>query len=1292
MKSRNVVSNFAGNARGKKKREARQQLLHAMNAAKKAISSLSKEEQVKTTYIAREDCDFGYSSSNDDDDDDDQSLEEETNLCLMAGLGNINMSDGEKKEKGTQERKVPLLKLFSFADLYDCVLMGVGSVGACVHGASVPVFFVFFGKIINVIGLAYLFPKEASHEVAKVACWMHTGERQAAKMRMAYLRSMLNQDISLFDTEASTGEVISSITTDIIVVQDALSEKVGNFMHYISRFIAGFTIGFVRVWQISLVTLAIVPLIAIAGGLYAYVTIGLIGKVRKAYVRAGEIAEEVIGNVRTVQAFAGEERAVRSYKAALMNTYKHGRKAGLAKGLGLGSMHCVLFLSWALLVWFNSIVVHKNIANGGDAFTTMLNVVISGLSLGQAAPDISAFIRAKASAYPIFEMIERDTMNKVSLGNGQKLRKLEGHIQFKDVCFSYPSRPDVVIFNNFCLEIPPGKILALVGGSGSGKSTVISLIERFYEPLSGEILLDGNTIRELDLKWLRQQIGLVNQEPALFATSIRENILYGKDDATLEEINQAVMLSDAQSFINNLPDGLDTQVGERGIQLSGGQKQRIAISRAIVKNPSILLLDEATSALDAESEKSVQEALDRVMVGRTTVIVAHRLSTIRNADMIVVIEEGKVVEIGNHEELISNPNNVYASLVQIQETAFSQGHLSVDPYLGGSSRRLGESSSRTTSFRGSFRSDKESTSRAFGDGVESVGSSRHVSVKRLYSMIGPDWPYGVFGTFGAFIAGAQMPLFALGISHALISYYMDWDTTRHEVKKIAFLFCGAAVLTITAHAIEHLSFGIMGERLTLRAREKMFSGNCDILIEFMTRPSIFVLTDATFLRTIIVDRSTILLQNVGLVVAAFIIAFMLNWRITLVVLATYPLIISGHISEKLFMQGFGGNLSKAYLKANMLAGEAVSNIRTVAAFCAEQKVLDLYANELVEPSKRSFNRGQIAGIFYGISQYGSVLMEKELSSFKSIMKSFMVLIVTALAMGETLALAPDILKGNQMVASIFEVMDRKTGILGDVGEELKTVEGTIELKRIRFNYPSRPDVVIFNDFNLIVPAGKNIALVGHSGCGKSSVISLILRFYDPTSGKVMIDRKDIKKLNLKSLRKHIGLVQQEPALFATSIYENILYGKEGASEAEVIEAAKLANAHSFISALPEGYSTKVGERGVQLSGGQKQRVAIARAVLKNPEILLLDEATSALDLESERVVQQALDKLMQNRTTVIVAHRLSTIKNADQIAVLEDGKIIQRGIHARLVEITDGAYYKLVSLQQQEQHVQEHFD
>ncbi|KAI9111388.1 hypothetical protein K1719_017078 [Acacia pycnantha] len=1185
--------------------------------------------------------------------------------------------EGDPQRK-KQQQKVSLLKLFSFADFYDYLLMAVGSIGALVHGASVPVFFIFFGKLINIIGLAYLFPKEASHKVAQysldfvylsvailfsswteVACWMHTGERQAAKMRMAYLRSMLSQDISLFDTEASTGEVISAITSDIIVVQDALSEKVGNFIHYISRFISGFIIGFVRVWQISLVTLSIVPLIALAGGLYAYVTVGLIAKVRKSYVRAGEIAEEVIGNVRTVQAFAGEERAVRSYKMALMKTYKNGRKAGLAKGLGLGSMHCVLFLSWSLLVWFTSVVVHKDIANGGESFTTMLNVVIAGLSLGQAAPDITAFVRAKAAAYPIFQMIERDTVSKSSSKTGYKLNKVEGHIQFKGVCFSYPSRPEVVIFNNLNIDIPSGKVVALVGESGSGKSTAISLIERFYEPFSGQILLDGNNIKELDLKWLRRQIGLVNQEPALFATSIRENILYGKDDATLEELQRAVKLSDAQSFINNLPDRLETQVGERGIQLSGGQKQRIAISRALVKNPSILLLDEATSALDAESEKSVQEALDRVMVGRTTVVVAHRLSTIRNADVIAVVQGGKIVETGSHDELIANPNSVFASLVQLQGAVSLQAHPSVGPSLGqlSSARYSRELSRTTTSLGGSFRSDKESIGCVDADEVDS-GKTKNVSARRLYSMIGPDWYFGVIGTF---------------------------------------------FVTVIVHAIEHLCFGIMGERLTLRVREALFSailkneiGWFDDTENTSSMLSSRLETDATLLRTIVVDRSTILLQNVGLVAASFIIAFLLNWRITLVVIATYPLVISGHISEKLFFQGYGGNLSKAYLKANMLAGEAVSNIRTVAAFCSEDKVLELYASELVDPSKRSLKRGQIAGIFYGISQffifssyglalwYGSVLMEKELASFKSIMKSFMVLIVAALAMGETLALAPDLLKGNQMVASVFHLMDRKSGVTSDTGEDLKTVEGTIELKNVNFSYPSRPDVIIFKDFKLKVPSGTSHALVGQSGSGKSSVVSLILRFYDPTSGKVMIDGKDIRRVNLKSLRKHIGLVQQEPALFATSIFENILYGKEGASESEVIAAAQLANAHTFISGLPEGYSTKVGERGVQLSGGQRQRIAIARAVLKNPEILLLDEATSALDVESERVVQQALDRLMQNRTTVMVAHRLSTIRNADQISVLQDGMIVEQGSHSSLTENKNGAYFKLVSLQQQQ--------
>ncbi|KAK9144290.1 hypothetical protein Sjap_004193 [Stephania japonica] len=1238
------------------------------------------------------------------------------------------MKDNSEEEKSKKTHKVPFLKLFSFADFYDYVLMGIGFIAACVHGASVPVFFIFFGKLINVMGLAYLFPQSVSHKVAmysldfvylgavmlvsswaEVACWMYTGERQAASMRLAYLRAMLNQDISVFDTEASTGEVISAITSDIIVVQDAISEKVGNFMHYISRFISGFVIGFLRVWQISLVTLSIVPLIALAGGVYAFLATGLIAKVRKSYVDAGETAEEVLANIRTVQAFVGEENAVKSYRGALLKTYAYGKKAGLAKGLGLGSLYFTLFGSWALLVWYTSVVVHKNIANGGESFTTMLNVVISGLSLGQAAPNLSTFVRAKAAAYPIFQMIERNTVIKASLKMGHKLSNVEGHIQFKDVSFSYPSRPDVVIFNKLCLDIPSAKIIALVGGSGSGKSTVVSLIERFYEPNSGQILLDGYNIRDLDIKWLRNQIGLVNQEPALFATTIKENILYGKDDATIDEITRAAKLSEAMSFINNLPDRYETQVGERGIQLSGGQKQRIAIARAILKNPSILLLDEATSALDAESEKSVQQALDRVMVGRTTVMVAHRLSTIRNADTIAVVNGGKIVETGSHTELMSIPNSAYSSLIHLQEAAALQPQSSIGATMNRppSIKFSRELSRRTTSFRGSFHSDLDSMNHCSIDHEAEKPKKKRVTVKRLYSMVAPDLMNGFIGTMTAIVSGSLMPLFALGVSQALVAYYMDWETTQKEIRKIVMLFCSGSVVGLISFSIEHTNFGIMGERLTLRVREKMFTailrneiGWFDDAGNTSSMLSSLLEADATLLRTIVVDRFTILLQNCSLAVTSFVIAFFINWRITLVVLATYPLMVSGHIGEKLFMQGYGVNLNKAYVKANMLAGEAVSNIRTVASFCSEEKVIDLYERELEEPSKQSFRRGQMAGMLYGVSQfflfssyalalwYGSILMKKEVAGFKSIMKSFMVLIVTALAMGETLALAPDLIRGNQMVASVFEIIDRKTQIVGDVGEEVNKVEGTIDIRNVEFRYPSRLDIVIFKDFNLRVRSGKSMALVGSSGSGKSTVLSLILRYYDPQSGAVMIDGKDIKKLKLKSLRKHIGIVQQEPALFATTIYDNILYGIEEATESEVIEAAKLANAHDFISSLPDGYSTKVGERGVQLSGGQKQRVAIARAVLKNPVILLLDEATSALDVESERVVQQALERLMKNRTTVVVAHRLSTIKNADEISVLQDGKIIEQGNHSLLVENKNGSYYRLIHLQQQQQQQQ----
>eukprot|EP00250_Pteridium_aquilinum_P013715 c21526_g1_i1 orf=740-4684(+) len=1247
----------------------------------------------------------------------------------MAELGGVKRPDDGEEKSSEPRPSVPLYKLFSFADSLDYVLMFLGTLGACVHGAAIPVFFIFFGKLIDAFGAHVSDPNAMGREVAKyamnffylglavmgsgwleVSCWMQTGERQSGRMRTQYLQAMLNQDVGYFDIDTSTGEIVSSISSDTALVQDAISEKMGHYLHYMARFIAGFAVGFSSVWQLTLVTLAVVPLIAAAGGTYAAIMIGLTGKSQKAYAEAGKIAEEAIAQIRTVYAFAGEKKAIGNYRAALQTSYKLGKRGGMAKGLGVGCTYGLLFGAWALLLWYASILVIHKVTNGGQAFTTILNVIISGISLGQAAPNLTAFGKGKAAGYNILEMIKRKPAINVNMYQGQILSRVEGHIELCDVTFSYPSRPNVVIFQNFSLKISAGKTVALVGGSGSGKSTVVSLIERFYDPTSGKICVDGHDIRSLQLKWLRAQIGLVNQEPALFATSILENILYGKEGADMNAVHKAAKAANAHSFIEQLPNGYDTQVGERGVQLSGGQKQRIAIARAMLKNPSILLLDEATSALDAASERLVQEALDHLMVGRTTVVVAHRLSTICNADMIAVVKLGKVVETGTHDQLMSKgERGEYFTLVKLQEAAMNrpcaEGQSSTrhsrNSYTSSHSKNM---SFRTSTSLHSFPGESDLYPPVDLEDRYLRSSLPAPSMWRLLKLNLPEWPYAVLGSLGAIMAGVETPLFALAISQILVSFYNpDIAHLKHEVRKVAFIFSAATIATVLIYVLQHYFFTLAGERLTVRVREKMFSailqnevGWFDLDENNSSLLASQLATDTTLVRAAVADRLSTITQNMALTVTAFAIAFFLEWRVTLVIIATFPLLIGASVGEQLFLKGFGGNLGKAYGRASMVAGEAVSNIRTVAAFCAEEKVLELFTRELNVPKKQLWLRGQLTGVGYGISQccmycsyglalwYASTLVKKQETNFGNVMKAFMVLILTAFGVAETLAMAPDIVKGSQALSSVFAIIDRRTEIDPDDpdAEVVTEVKGAVELRHIVFSYPSRPDAHVFQDLSLRVHAGRSLAVVGPSGSGKSSVIALIARFYDPQAGVVFVDGKDIKKFNLRSLRQHIALVQQEPALFATSIYENIKYGADDATESDIIEAAKAANAHNFICGLPQGYQTDVGERGLQLSGGQKQRVAIARAVLKDPSILLLDEATSALDAESEKVVQDALDWLMKGRTTVVVAHRLSTIRGADSIAVLQGGQVVEHGSHSHLISKAGGMYAQLISLQQ----------
>ncbi|RID60898.1 hypothetical protein BRARA_E00086 [Brassica rapa] len=683
----------------------------------------------------------------------------------------VKKNNNEDHEK---TKTVPFYKLFAFADSFDFLLMTLGTLGSIGNGLGFPIMTILFGDLVDAFGENQN-DSNVADKVSKVSLkfvwlgigtfaaaflqlsgWMISGERQAARIRSMYLKTILRQDIAFFDVDTNTGEVVGRMSGDTVLIQDAMGEKVGKAIQLLATFVGGFVIAFIRGWLLTLVMLSSIPLLVMAGAGLAIVITRTASRGQTAYAKAAVVVEQTIGSIRTVASFTGEKQAISNYNKHLVTAYKAGVIEGGSTGLGLGTLFLVVFCSYALAVWYGGKLILDKGYTGGQVLNIIISVLTGSMSLGQASPCLTAFAAGQAAAYKMFETIERRPDIDSYSTDGKVLDDIKGDIELKDVYFTYParpdeqifrgfslfissgttvalvgqsgsgkstvvslierfydpqageviidgvnlkefqlkwirskiglvsqeplrhvsfkypSRPDVQIFQDLCLSIRAGKTVALVGESGSGKSTVIALLQRFYDPDSGEITLDGVEIKTLRLKWLRQQTGLVSQEPILFNETIRANIAYGKGgDASESEIVSAAELSNAHGFISGLQQGYDTMVGERGIQLSGGQKQRVAIARAIVKDPKVLLLDEATSALDAESERVVQDALDRVMVNRTTIVVAHRLSTIKNADVIAVVKNGVIVEKGKHESLINIKDGVYASLVQLHLSAAS---------------------------------------------------------------------------------------------------------------------------------------------------------------------------------------------------------------------------------------------------------------------------------------------------------------------------------------------------------------------------------------------------------------------------------------------------------------------------------------------------------------------------------------------------------------------------------------------------------------------------------------------
>uniref|UniRef100_A0A4W6DIK9 Bile salt export pump n=1 Tax=Lates calcarifer TaxID=8187 RepID=A0A4W6DIK9_LATCA len=1105
----------------------------------------------------------------------------------------------------------------------------------------------------------------------QISLWVTAAARQIQLIRKMYFSKVMRMEIGWFDC-TSVGELNTRMSDDINKINDAIADQVAIFLQRFTTFVCGFCIGFVKGWKLTLVIVAASPLIGIGAGLMALFVAKLTGMELQAYAKAGAVADEVLSSIRTVAAFGGELKEVERYDRNLVSAQSWGIRKGLIMGFFTGYMWLIIFLCYGLAFWYgSSLVVDTEEYTPGTLLQVFFGVLIAAMNLGQASPCLEAFAAGRGAATIIFETIDREPEIDCLSEAGYKLNRVKGDIEFHNVTFYYPSRPDVKILDQLSVAVKSGETTAFVGPSGAGKSTAVQLIQRFYDPKEGMVTLDGHDIRGLNIQWLRSLIGIVEQEPVLFATTIAENIRYGRPDVSMDDIITATKEANAYNFIMELPQKFDTLVGEGGGQMSGGQKQRIAIARALVRNPRILLLDMATSALDNESEAVVQEALDKVRMGRTTISIAHRLSTIKNADVIVGFEHGRAVERGKHNELLER-KGVYFTLVTLQ----SQGDKALNEKARQSRASIRQRSRSQLSNlipESSVPVTGELGPRAYA--VTQADKSKPAPVARILRYNIPEWPYMLFGSFGAAINGGVNPVYSLLFSQILATFSVtDPVAQRKEIDSICLFFVMVGVVSFFTQMLQGYAFSKSGELLTRRLRRLGFHAMLGQEIgwfdDHRNSPGALttrLATDASQVQGATGSQIGMIVNSLTNIGVAICMSFYFSWKLTLLILCFLPFIaLSGGFQAKM-LTGFAKQDKQAMEAAGRISGEALNNIRTIAGLGKERNFVDMYEAQLDAPYQAALKKANVYGACYGFAQcvvfltnsasyrFGGYLVRQEGLHFSLVFRVISAIVTSGTALGRASSYTPDYAKAKISAARFFQLLDRvpQISVYSDKGDKWDNFQGNIEFIDCKFTYPTRPDIQVLNGLNVSVKPGQTLAFVGSSGCGKSTSVQLLERFYDPDHGRVLIDGHDSTRVNVPFLRSKIGIVSQEPILFDCSIAENIKYGDNSReiSMNEVISAAKKAQLHTCSMTL---------------------------AIIRDPKILLLDEATSALDTESEKTVQEALDKAREGRTCIVIAHRLSTIQNSDIIAVMSRGFVIEKGTHDQLMAVK-GAYYKLVT-------------
>lgn len=1050
---------------------------------------------------------------------------------------------------------------------------------------------------------------------------MYCGERTTQLIREEYATSILQQNMALFDN-FTAGKFISHTTEDMNAIQDGISQKLGLAITAFSTFFAALIIAFIKSWKLTLVLISVIVAIILTMGGLGKLIVRYRASLGESRSSSTSFAEEVLTSIReSITLDPYQQHLPRKFDKLLDNSFYFGVRVQVFTSLMIAAMMCIIYMEYGLAFWQGSRFIKTGDASVSDILTLMLSILMAGTSLGNIAPQLPSLMLAVTAAQNIFQVIDRQSTANALSDSGDQDQLNSADIEFKSVTHVYPSRPSVAVIQDLSLQIPAGKVTALVGQSGSGKSTIIGLLERFYSPVRGEILINGRNIQSLNLRSLRRQMALVGQEPMLFVGSIYQNIEFGligtefenADETTkINLIVQAAHLADAHEFITALPQGYDTNVGHRGVLLSGGQKQRIVIARTVVRNPKLLMLDEATSALDSHSESLVQIALDKASRGRTTIVVAHRISTVCNADNIIVMSHGRIVEQGKHEDLLAL-QGVYYNLAKAQgvgrtrtntdkmETGYSGYNAPEEP---------AETQVKTLEIEKAEQVPQRQ--RRFDDDSDYSLWSRMAMVWSLQD--NNTWLVLV-GTICSIVAGGGMPVQAILYGHSVtrLTSIPTESSQGHGISFWSLMYFMLALTQLLAYSIQGVIIGFATERLLLQATSKAFRALLSQEIAFFDRNENSPKVLSTFLGTELCSLSGMggatlaaILNAVTAVIASVAISCSFGWKLGLVCTSTMPLLVGSGYLRFTMLARYQMHASKAYAQSADYVAEAFSAIRTVASLTKEEETISHYRHLLQSQLQRSFNSVLCSTLLYAASQslmflcmalgfwYGGTLIADHEYSMVQFFTCFMAVVFSGQIAGSVFSFAPEVGRASTAARDLRKLLSR-TPLTAVMAKEGISVDSTasrrpnsfsananetvmrqepaafVEFRNVSFTYSSRPDRAVLKNFNIDIRFGQHVAIVGRSGCGKSTVIALIAGFYSPTQGYVTIERNDLPHLAPRKCSRKLALVTQEPTLYTGTIRDNIMLGamaneteEAHVRDASIEKACQEANILEFI--------------------------------------------------------------------------------------------------------------------------------